>query len=456
MLRACILCQMPLLLCGPFAGALEQPAAAAGPSAAPVQSQSLTLAQALELASRNNMTGAIAEARIQGVLALLQQAYSLLRPSLSVNGGYSLVSSSDRPFGSSPSQTFSGAVSVNMTVFNAAAIPAVAAARRNVQAQRFSSSELRRALAYTVASSFLQIIAGEEQLSAAQRRSSVAGKSLSDTRARTGAGLASENDATRARLEVATADLSLTSAQEAVSTSRLALAQLIGMPVEGRLETPASAVVPGRSLGALESLAVDRRGDLSALLLQVEAQRKLALQARLGGVPTLSLVGSYSDRAVSGVTDFSAGVLPAGDPVWSVGVNAQWQLFDGGLRAGQSAGYAAQAKELYAQYLDQRSLLHRDLATALVALAAAESSFEQSGVQVEVARTNQREVLARSGQGLATALDLADAIASLYEAEAGQTQRRYDLEIARLQVRELVGAWPLSDAAPPNPAGAQR
>ena len=94
--------------------------------------------------------------------------------------------------------------------------------------------------------------------------------------------------------------------------------------------------------------------------------------------------------------------------------------------------------------------MQRDLATALVALTSAESAVVQAGVQVEVAQTNNKEVQARSSQGLSTALDVADAIASLFEAEAGQVQRNFDLQTSRLQLRSLVGLWPTTVEALPG------
>ncbi len=427
------------------------PAPAAATPAGASSLEPLTLAAALAMAMRTSPTRDIAEARIQGATAQLQQAYSLLRPSITVSGGYTAVSSADSAFGVSAGETMSGQAALNLTVFNAAAIPGIGVARRNLAAQRLDSRELERALAFTVARAFLQVIDGESQLAAAMRRRTVAVKSVADARKRAKAGLASENDATRARLELATAELGLTSTATAARTARLALGELVGSRVDGPLALPPPVAVPPRATAALEPLALAHRQDLASSRLRIEIQHKLALQTRLGVVPTVGVSLSYRDSAVSGNTNLlDAGVEPAGDPVWSVGVNATWQLYDGGMRAGQAAGYEAAAREAAANYRELLLELERDLENGVVTLAGAEASAEQGTVQVEVARTNAREVDARSHQGLATALEVADSIASLYEAEAGLAGRQFDLDSARLQLRQLAGLWPTTDDAPPG------
>ena len=412
------------------------------------QAAALDIATALHAAGVNNMQTEIAEANLEGSLAMERQAYSLLYPTLTASGGYSTVSSSDIPFGAAPAQTTNGTVQVSMNIFNAAAFPGVSAAKKNLQAQRYTSRELERTLAFNVARSFLVIIATEQLLDAGSRRLAVARQTVIDAKSRAGAGLASQNDATRAQLTQATAQLTVTSDAQSVSSSRLALAQLIGLPVVGPIAVAPEIIVPGRDEASLELLALKNREDLASLRLQVEAQRKLALSERLGLVPEVSVVGSYADRNVTGNASLSAGILPAGDPVWTVGLNANWTIYDGGMHSGLADAYNAAARQIYAQYRDQCSILHRDLATALLALSSAEAAIIQSGVQVDVARTNSREIQARSAQGLATALDVADAIASQFEAEADYVQRAFTLQTDRLQLRNLVGYWPTSDAAP--------
>lgn len=420
------------------AAAPEAPAQPAGPA--------LTLAQALDAAAHNNIARTLGEVRLARVLALQQQAYSLIKPSLVASGGYATTSRSDIPFDRSPSQTWSGDVSMRLSLFNASAFPAVRAAARQVMAQSLESRELNRTVAFAVARGFIGVIAAERQRDAAIRRRTVATRIVADARARADAGIASENDATRARLELANAELAVTNAEQAAQQNRLSLAELIGTPADARLAEPPSAEIPARELSGLVPLANARREDLEALRLRADVEFKLAQQARYEGIPTVGVLGSFGDsRNVHGpVTAFRQ----FRDPAWTVALNAEWVLYDGGRRAGRSGVATANAREILAQYENAKSMLRRDLGIALVALSAAEAGIAQGTIRLEVAGTNAREVEARSAQGLATALEVADANASAFEAEADLARRKLDLESARFELRRLVGFWPLAERRP--------
>ncbi len=435
----------------PVAPAVAPAAAVNVPPAAPTplppmpvrRGPTLTMPEALALSAQHNVTRDVSQARLDQAYALEQQAYSFLRPTISASGSYAVVSQSDAPFAERPVRTLSGVAGVTLSLFNASAFPGVTAANKNVAAQVRDSRDLRRSLSFAVARGYISIIAAESQLGAALRRRAVAERSVSDARARADAGLASENDATRAKLELAQADLSLTNARQAVDTTRLSLAELMAVPADGPLAEPVPAQIPSRDPATLEPYALMHRDDLLSSQLRAEIQRKLAQQTRLGIVPTLSVTGSYSDRT----TD--SRVTPDGDPQWTVSLNANWTIYDGGNREAVAAGRDASAREIESLLASAKGALHRDLSTAMVNLTSAESAIEQAKVRLLVAQANAREVQARSNQGLATALELADANASQFEAESDLALRRLDLQNSGFELRRLAGMWPLSAEEPP-------
>ncbi|MBA2482055.1 MAG: TolC family protein [Planctomycetes bacterium] len=421
------------------ASALAAAAAGAETAAKPQAAPALSLSHALAQAAARNETNEIAAARLQRVQALEHQAYSLLKPNVDAIGSYETTSFSDAPFANRPIETFRGEVGVDLSLFNASAFPAVSAARKNVAAQVYDSRELRRSLAFSVARAFINVIAAERQREAALRRRTVAQRVVSDARARADAGLASENDATRAKLELSRAELSVTTAQQAVITTRLILADLMGIPADGALSDPGEIALPGRNAAELERIAKGRREDIAAARLRVEVERKLAQQSRLGAVPNLGVRGSYGDQSHSSA-------FQPDDPQWTVALTARWSIYDGGRREAEADGHDAAARENRALHASSVRTLTLDLRTALTALDTAESTVVQSEVGLSVAQTNAREVEARAAQGLATAFEVADANASAFEAEVELARRRLDLSASRFDLRRVVGLWPLADA----------
>jgi len=402
----------------------------------------LTLEQSLVLAGELNETKDVALARLQYALAARRQSLALLLPSLNLSASTGKSSISDTPFGSQPTGSSTAGVNLNLTLFNAGSIENLRAAGISAAAQELDSAELRRALAFQVANSYLQTLASEAQALAAQRRVDVSSLTAEQTRVRVTAGTATGNDATRSELEVGTAKLALTNAKQAVLAARLSLGDLVGRAVDESLVLPVDAVLPSREQSQLEALALAERNDLKSDELRIRATILKISGTRMELVPSLAAYGSWQAR------ESDPSPRTTDSPVWSVGLTASWQLYDGGNREASMDALDANRREAVANLTAARRALHRDLATALGALATAEESQTQAMAQRQVATLNLGEVQARFREGLATALQAADASSLLFQAESDLIARTLDLAVARFQLRQILGRWPLYDRDP--------
>lgn len=441
---------LPFLL-GPAPGSAVEPAPSVQepPSASP-----LTLSEALTLATRNNEISGIAAARIARARALRRQAYSTLLPDLSFDGTYTRRSREvtrtvdDEEIVVQALDAFSGIATVDVNLLDVRAFPVARSATRNLEAQENASSEIRRALAFDVASSFFAILSAEQLRGAASRRIEVAQATVSDARTRLEAGLASSNDLTRAELELATAQLALTQAENAVVSARLSLGYLIAEPVDRPVAEPPAEPAESASPVELEGIAREARADLRELVLRAESLRLLSLEPTLRAIPTLTLRGTYRTTNEAG--------LSGRERDWNVAALLNWEIFDGGTRYAEAAARRAEYREAL---LDAEALRRRiglEIRTARTDLATARASLEQAQVRARVAEQNAREVRVRYSEGLATALEQADATVSAFEADAELARQRFALGIARLSLSRALGRWPVSaqSAAEPAPRSA--
>jgi len=227
---------------------------ACGWSKAQTAAPPLTLAEALALAARNNERAGIAQARLDRARALRREAYATLWPDIVATATYTRRSDEvtrtidDERVVVQARNAFSGLATVEADLLDVRAFPVARSATRNLEAQENASAEIRRTLAFDVAQSFFAVLSAERLRSAANRRIEVADATVSDARTKLEAGLASSNDLTRSELELATARLALTQAENAVVTTRLSLGYLVGAGAERPLEEPAfDPVVPVRS-----------------------------------------------------------------------------------------------------------------------------------------------------------------------------------------------------------------
>ncbi len=416
-------------------------AALAGAADARQAAAPLTLDEALARARATNETPQIAAARIAQAAASRQAAWATLLPGLTLTGTYTRRSRAvTREVGGEDVtiqalDALAGQAVLDSPLFDARAFPLVRAAARDLDAQRLESTELLRALEFDVAEAFFAVLSSERLRDAAARRIQVADATLSDARVRLDAGLAAANDVTRSDLELATARLALTAAENAVRSARLALGYLLSEPEERPLEPKQLPPPPALAAEELVERARAARQDIAALERRAEALRERSRGPLAGALPALGLRATRRSTNEAGLSG------RAND--WNLAATLTWELFDGGERHAQSALLRAQAEEAELSAGALRRRVDLEVRGALNDLATAAAALEQSQVRSRVAGQNAVEVRERFAQGLATALEQADATVAAFEADADTERSRLARTLAELALRRALGAAPL-------------
>jgi outer membrane protein TolC len=410
----------------------------------------LTLDEALALATRNNETAGIAEARLERAEAIRKQAYSAFWPSLTATGTYTRRSEEviriidGEEIVSQAQDAFQTLTLVDVPIFDARAFPLARATDRTLEAQQQQSRELVRALAFDTSEAFFAVLSLERLVEAARRRLGVAEAVVSDAEARLDAGLASRNELTRTDLERAQARLALTVSSNQVEINRLRLGYLMGAEVPPRLQEPGPLFSGPRDLAELTRQARERRPDLIAAEKRAEAARLFAKEPTLRWIPRLDGTATYRTTNEPG--------LSGKDSDWNYGALLTWELFDGGERYAEAAARSAEYRDLLLQSDALRRQVGVEVEGAAADLNTAEAGVQQAEVAATVARQNEEEVRVRFQEGLATALEQADASASAFEAEAVLAQQRFALYVAQLALLRTTGGWPLGAPPPSAPA----
>lgn len=425
----------------------------AGPALAATGAGPLTLAEALTLAAANHETPAVAAARLERAEGLRAQAIATLLPSLTLGGTYTRRAREvTREIGGEDvtiqtRDALGADAVVESTLVDLRALPLVRAANAGVEAQRLESRELERALAFDVALGFYTVLSAEELAAVTRQRVELARSTSADAGLRLEAGLAARNELTRTRLELATAELTRTGADNAVRAARLSLGFLIGVALGDRpLEPPPSAPLPDRDAAALVTRATAASGELAALALRAEQARRLARAPELGIVPRLDARGVYRVTNEGGIS--------GNEDDWNLAAILTWELFDGGTRRAQARVLGAEAVEVGLDLARRRREVALEVENALAELATAEAGFEQARVAQEVAGENADEVRERFSQGLATGLELADSLVARFAAATELARQGYARALARLELERALGDWPGGSPPPTAAPGA--
>lgn len=425
----------------------------AGAAAARQNDGPLSLREALAMARAASETPQIAEARIAQAEAVRQSAYAVLLPGLTITGTYTRRSREvTREVGGEDvtiqaQNALNGVAQIDATLFDARAFPLVKATSRDLDAQRLESAEMVRALDFEVAQAFFAVLSAERLRDAAAKRIQVSEATLSDAQTRREAGLAAANDVTRSDLELATARLTLTQAENAVESSRLSLGYLIGEAADRPLDPAELPPPPSLVAAALVDRARAARQDVQALEQRAEAARHRSRVPYAGALPQLDLLATERSTNEAGLSG------RAND--WNVAAVLTWELFDGGLRVAQTRQLRAETLEAELDAAALRRRVDLEVRSALTDLATANAALEQTQVRSRVADQNAEEVRERFANGLATALEQADATVAAFEAEAAEELAIFARNLSELALRRAMGAAPLDEYPPIPPAPAQ-
>ncbi|QSQ25901.1 TolC family protein [Pyxidicoccus parkwayensis] len=431
--------------------------APAGAESAPVRAESapagekaaeaapMTLERAVSLAAERNESALAAQQRSEAAQARVARARAFFFPELTATGTYTRRSNqSTRDVGGQQVvlqryNAFGANIVARVTLFDARGFPLYRAAKLEGEASKLDSVEARRQVGFEAANAFLTSLADQQVFQAAEQRLAFARQSLEDAKARAQAGLASTNDVTRAEVEVATAEVQLTSARNSAQTSRLELGYLLVEPVDGALSPPDTLLSDAaRPLTAQEPVvqgATERRPDILSARLRVQSLEANAQEPLARLFPALGASYTYRLTNEAGLTGRT------GDGFFSVDLT--WSLFDGGERYAERRERVALAK---AAKLEEQASTRRvdvDIQRARVGLENAQAALAQSDLAVRAAKQNAEEQGILYRQGLSTALTVADAAVSLFEAEVAHAQSRYALGVALLGLRAAVGLDPL-------------
>ena len=401
----------------------------------------LRLEEAVAQALSTNERAAKSRLRVDVADGQLDRARTAFFPTLAASGSGTVRPEADKS-GRIGSTTTS--LTLSQPILSASAFPQYAQARHQLESEKWGAKQDRRQLAYDAARAFLQTLSAEHVADAAVRRLERARANKDNADARAATGLASVNDATRAALDLTTAERDRVGAQASVTRAYLTLGFLIGHAVKPPLAAPerttsaASGFESDVKDGARRAL--ERRADVISARERTEASRASADEPLFRLVPTVSAQAQLR-------------VLPAPLPTETTTdetatLNLVWTIFDSGSRYADRRTRLAQAES---QALDE-SLLRRsvetDVATAMASLKAARESlrFADEGVAAAVRNTDETEILYK--QGLARALELTDANGRRFDAEVSRESAKLAMEQAYLDLRFALGLGPVDEDVP--------
>lgn len=312
------------------------------------------------------------------------------------------------------------------------------AALQTWQASAEGARSTRITLIASTATTWLQLAADRQRLALAQQTEASAERSVTITRKRLAAGVASRVDVRDAETVLHQARADVASATTAAAQDRHALELLAGGPVDDALlpdGLPADDAGLAQVQAGLSSAVLLRRPDV----LQAEHALKSAdfsvTAARADHFPKLTLTGS-AGLASSALTSLLSG---GASTVWSLAPAVGITLADGGAK--RSALEAAQATRdgLVASYEATLQTAFQETADALARRATMTDELAADRARVEAAQDSATLSMRRYENGVDTFLAALTAQRTLYASQQTLVSARLTALGNRVTLYKVLG-----------------
>jgi len=310
----------------------------------------------------------------------------------------------------------------------------VEAARADAAGARADTRRASDEIAFKVKEIFYAILATERRRDAVDAQIRAAGLRTVETRNAIETGVALDVKAAEVRAQIAQATHIRGQLQDSIADMKLELADLAGLPLDASFDlappdSSASNSAPAASVAVGAALA--HNPEIEAAGRQVEKARAGVNAAQAEYIPDLSAVAQYVHQDGAPFVSPNNGVM---------GLHLTWTVFEFGKRHGQVAERRAQVEQAEENLAHLRRRVQIEVEKAVRKLNRAETALESAREQTILAKEARRLKADQVEAGVANQSELLDAEAALSEAEAGLLRAVYDRGVAAADLDRWVGA----------------
>ncbi|EDY82644.1 outer membrane efflux protein [Verrucomicrobiia bacterium DG1235] len=419
-----------------------------------MQAQPWTLGRAIEVALENSPDGRVAQARIAGAEAMLDEARSYGLPQVSLKSSYTQTDSPMMAFGSILNQrafdfgldfnnpgtidNLNATATVGINLYSGGQVSAgKRAAEAGVSAAGFDEAATRQQLTAQTVKAYLDIRKAGEAVSAVDAGVKAYEAAVSNARLRFDAGQVLKSDLLSLEVKLAQTKEQLVEVQHFQRLARRAFAFVLGLPANG---AEIELVEEDEALDRIvepDTLDYSERPELQALREREVAAEQMRVLASGGRKPRVMGFASYQYDHGWETTE--------GADSWLAGVSVNLDVFNGGKSESKIRQAEAQLSELR-EYI-RKAELGIGLEVEQARLAVELAKDRVAVAELALAQAEESASLSRSRfkEGALLTAELIGVESRLMEARMRRAVALADKTIVIAQLRKAVGVSPLQD-----------
>ena len=399
----------------------------------------ISIQQAIENTLNNNLQ--IRQAKLTENLSdeNLKQSKAALFPTVNGNGGYNVnfgrsLDPSKQSFNSQQFSSFTGGASTTVDLFQGfQKLNQIKQNKLLLSADQTYTEKVKNDLILQVITSYMQILYNKDFLVAAKQQLAVAQQQLKQQQELLDVGNKTLADLAESKSLVATAELDVTTAENALTISYITLAQLMDIPSATRYDVKAPDVSSFNGIASVYhpeevyGQALQLFPDIKLASIRTEAARKAVDLAKGTYFPSLSLGAGFNTNYSSVSETYRFRDQIRDNFGQYLGTSLQIPIFNGfrtrtNVRRAKITLLQNQTEEQLA-----KNNLNKVIYQAVADLKAAQSTFESTS-KTFAARKEAFSVIDQRYQvGLVNSLDYSTSQTNRNKAEIDMIRAKYDL-----------------------------
>ena len=387
----------------------------------------------------------------------LMEAYSGLLPKLDARGSYTRVDAVSAPGGVAVGalNNYQAELVLTQPIFHGGAIWA------GIRGAKVFSYLTDQKVATTVQEvvnqvrrGYYDVLLGQELVSVSQGDADVAKAHLSDVEKKKAAGVSSQYDMLRARVDVSNVEAQLIERQSAVHVAMTTLLKTLGVSQESLVELTDrleyQKVTP--DIEEAVKTAYRERPEILQAELIIRLDREALKEAWAGFLPRLD--ASYARTLAK--PDPHDATRDEWGRSWNAGLTLDWPVFDGLATMGRVRQAKAGLQKAVIELAGAEEQVLLEVKQAMFDLEDADKLVASQADNLERAREALRLVKAGYDAGVNTELEMLDARQALSQSQALYYQAVYKYEVAKLGLQRAQGLLKSQDMFGVQGAGGGR
>lgn len=412
----------------------------------------LSLDEALQIASEANYQMQIARSQVSQAEGQSLESWSGFLPSVTLSENYMKSNDPVTVFSLKLKQgiftqqdfdlarlndpasvdNFTTMLQVQQPLLNLDAIYGKSAASLAVQAREQALNRTEQAVALQVKTAYYGLILTRESLAAIEQAVASATAHRDDARVAYEQGLINLADYLSAEVRLAELEEHRITAQHQVVNASDGLKFVLGLQDEALIVPSDSLAVSQIATGEVEvDAAVAARSDVRATEMQHRAARRNLWMKRSSWIPRLNGFGAVEWNASEAFSKDASS--------WAVGLQLQWQIFQGLGDFGRAKHAAAQAQEVEVQVRQVEERARMEIRKSERALQAARQRLSVAASAVEQAEISHSITNERFKQGLEKTADLLDKEVALTNTRLRFLKAKHDVAVADGELQFALG-----------------